>query len=397
MVEKVRSAFCNKTELMIMLPEFYQNHLKSQLNRSQYLTLTILISLLQSLKTVNLESLANAFPLYITFEGRRRKIQRFLSLRILKIENIWFPILQAWLSTQINFNQVIYIAIDRTAWGRINLLMVSLIWERRAYPIYFELLPKLGASNLSEQKAVLTPVFSLLKDYKIVVLADREFCSVKLGKWLREQQVNFCLRLKKDEFVEVESEIWLELNQLGIIPGLSLFLQGVKVTKTHRIEGFNIAAKWKRKYRGLSPKEGWFILTSLVSLDAAIQAYQKRFDIEEMFRDFKSGGYNLEETKVTQERLLTLILLITLAYTSATMHGKTIKQIGVAKYVGRVKEKARSERRHSNFYIGLYGQTWVNYHSQCVESALELMRMNPHKRLYYQRGQRAMSLILSAL
>lgn len=63
--------------------------------------------------------------------------------------------------------------------------MVSLIWERRAYPIYFELLPKLGASNLAEQKAVLTPVFSLLKDYKIVVLADREFCSVKLGKWLR--------------------------------------------------------------------------------------------------------------------------------------------------------------------------------------------------------------------
>lgn len=87
---------------MIMLPEFYQNHLKSQLNRSQYLTLTILISLLQSLKEVNLESLANAFPLYITFEGRRRKIQRFLSLSIMKPESIWFPILQTWLSTQIN-------------------------------------------------------------------------------------------------------------------------------------------------------------------------------------------------------------------------------------------------------------------------------------------------------
>lgn len=107
-----------------MLPEFYQNHLKSQLNRSQYLTLTILISVLQSIKEVNIESLANAFPIYITFESRRRKIQRFLSLKILKLENIWFPILQSWLSTQINSSRVIYIAIDSTAWGRINLLMV---------------------------------------------------------------------------------------------------------------------------------------------------------------------------------------------------------------------------------------------------------------------------------
>ncbi len=27
-----------------------------------------------------------------------------------------------------------------------------------------------------------------------------------------------------------------------------------------------------------------------------IVAYKKRFDIEEMFRDFKKGGYNLEST-----------------------------------------------------------------------------------------------------
>ncbi len=75
-----------------------------------------------------------------------------------------------------------------------------------------------------------------------------------------------------------------------------------------------------------------------------------------MFRDFKSGGYNLEGTKVSNKRLISVILLIAIAYTSATIHGQEIKQKGVQKYVGRVKEYGRTERRHSSFYIGLYGE-----------------------------------------
>lgn len=102
----------------------------------------------------------------------------------------------------------------------------------------------------------------------------------------------FCLRLKKDEFVEKEEKIWVELNDLGLAPGVSFFIRGVKVTKTKKLAGFNIACKWPRKYLGWNPEEGWFILTNLESLSAAITAYKKRFCIEEMFRDFKRGGYN---------------------------------------------------------------------------------------------------------
>ncbi len=87
-----------------------------------------------------------------------------------------------------------------------------------------------------------------------------------------------------------------------------MFIQGVKVTKTYKIAGFNIASKWKRKLHGCSPKEGWIILTSLDNLTEAIRTYKKRFKRcdpgrvsrprerapreEEMFRYFKSGGYN---------------------------------------------------------------------------------------------------------
>jgi|GEM_PF-6774339 len=88
-----------------------------------------------------------------------------------------------------------------------------------------------------------------------------------------------------------------------------------------------------------------------------IAAYKKRFFIEEMFRDFKSSGYNMESTNVSGDRLISLILLITFAYSLATFKGQKIKSKGVQKYIGRVKEYGRFQRRHSSFYIGLYGES----------------------------------------
>ncbi len=80
-----------------MLPTFYQNHLKSQLSTAEFIFIKILIIFLQSIKKVSLEKLANALPIGIKFESRRKRIQRFLSLPHLTVEKIWFPIVTAFL------------------------------------------------------------------------------------------------------------------------------------------------------------------------------------------------------------------------------------------------------------------------------------------------------------
>ena len=61
-----------------------------------------------------------------------------------------------------------------------------------------------------------------------------------------------------------------------------------------------------------------------------------------------------------------------------------------------MREYGRSERRHSSFYIGLYGQTWVSFKDTCMELVAELMSLNRSKLEYYQRGLRAMKVIESA-
>lgn len=395
MVKKDRSIIVKKTYLLKMLPPLYQTNLENQLSESELLFLNLLINVLQDIKEVSLEKIANALPVPILFESRRKKIQRFLSLPILNIQRIWFPIIENWLTQNFSENQRIYLVIDRTKWQRKNLMMISLIYDQRAIPIYWEFLPRLGNSNFEEQSKIFSQVLQLFKKYQTVILGDREFCSVKLANWLREQEVQFCLRLKKNEFIQNEDEIWHSLDSLGLEPGVSLFLQNIKVTKNQKIQGFNLAAKWKRSLKGWSTEEGCFILTNLADLTSAINAYKKRFDIEEMFRDFKSGGYKLEDTNVSGNRLISLILIISFAYSMSTFQGQKIKRIGVQKYIARVKEYGRITRRHSSFYVGLYSQTWVSFIDNCWCIVQKLMKLNRNKIEHYLRGLRAMELILS--
>lgn len=78
---------------------------------------------------------------------------------------------------QVRTNSTVYVAIDRTTWGKINLLMVSFIWRKRGIPLYWQRLETLGNSSMKAQQQVLSKALSALADYKVVVLGDREFCS----------------------------------------------------------------------------------------------------------------------------------------------------------------------------------------------------------------------------
>ena len=341
--------------------QFYHEHLEKQLGRAQFLMLLLLINIIQAQKEVRLETIARVFPIWITCEARRRKLQRFLDLPGLTISRLLWPIISDWLLNSVpkKSKQTLYLAIDRSQWKNINLLMVSIIWSKRAIPLAWKLLPHLGNSNFEEQESVLSPVLSRFKDYQIVLLGDREFCSLDLASWLVASHVDFCLRLKKNTCVEVENQIWQRLDELAIKPGVALYYQGKRIRKTRPVSGFSLAAKWKKNYRCQITKGPWFILTNLGSLTVAIAAYKRRMGIEEMFRDCKSGGYNLESTGLRGERLNAMILVMSLAYLQSTMFGGEITRHLGQKYVCRPKESGRIYRRRSTFGIGLDGEIWV--------------------------------------
>ena len=166
-----------------MLPSFYHQILEKYLTPAQLITLQMLVWLLQSQKQVRIERLAATLPLPILQSSRRRHIQRFLQIKALSILVLWFPIIKEVISRQLKAGSQLVIALDRTQWKEYNVLMVSAIVQKRAFPIFWTLLDKQGASNLAEQQQVLRPVIRLLKRYKLALAYEREFHSIELAQW----------------------------------------------------------------------------------------------------------------------------------------------------------------------------------------------------------------------
>lgn len=59
-------------------------------------------------------------------------------------------------------------------------------------------------------------------------------------------------------------------------------------------------------------------------------------------------------------RFTALLVLMTIAYSIASVQGKRIRKKQVQGYVSHVKEQKRTRHHHSYFWIGLCGRLWIN-------------------------------------
>lgn len=141
--------------------------------------------------------------------------------------------------------------------------MVSAIYQKRAFPIYWCLLGKEGSSNLLEQQQVLRPVIRLLKKYKVVIIGDREFHSVELASWLQGQDISFVFPQKQDTTFREKRQKFQPLNSIPISFGARQFYTNINLTQKSGEGRFNLAVYWKRKYRGKQEDEVWYLLTNL--------------------------------------------------------------------------------------------------------------------------------------
>ena len=84
------------------------------------------------------------------------------------------------------------VALDRTQWKEYNVLLVSAIVQKRAFPIFWTLLDKHGASNLGEQQQVLRPVIRLLKRYKLIIVGSARISRHRTGTVVAPPVSEFC-------------------------------------------------------------------------------------------------------------------------------------------------------------------------------------------------------------
>ncbi|MCL2938505.1 MAG: hypothetical protein MGU50_19150 [Trichodesmium sp. MAG_R02] len=109
-----------------------------------------------------------------------------MTIKEFSLALFWFPLVKKIIENLFSFSSELVLILDRTQWQNTNILMISLAWKKMAIPLYWKILTHKGASNLTEQKAVIRPVIRLLKDQKIIMTADREYHSIFLSHWFKK-------------------------------------------------------------------------------------------------------------------------------------------------------------------------------------------------------------------
>ena len=279
-------------------------------------------------KKAHLYELGRALPCPGKEAGRVQKIRRWLSNPKLSPE-LFLP-LQLWvLSPWLSQLPALALIIDRTEWKRlgvhINLFICSGAYKGRSSPVYWCLLSKEGCSSLPEQKALLRPVLQVLAaDPRLSaipkkVVADREFCSPKLARWVKKQLgISFAIRVKKSYKVHRKDipSVNVEHFLAQCRKGEFIFLEHVRVTNNSKFR-VKLLVYWRE-----DSEAPIALITDGKDPHNTLSEYRERTCIETLNRDLKSSGYDIEKGRVTQpKRIENFLLPSSFSYSFAVIQG----------------------------------------------------------------------------
>jgi hypothetical protein len=213
------------------------------------------------------------------------------------------------------------LSLDRTNWklgkAHLNILMLAIVAGGISFPLLWIGLGRDGAgkagnSHTRERIALMGRFLRLFgKDACACLLADREFASRAFLAWLDQERVGYCLRLKADTLVA---------NGRGE-PRCADWLFRTCPIGVERVLGWRRVLGGERFVCGTRLASGEFLIV-VSDRERALSVYGSRWGIETLFGAFKSRGFDLEATHVTDPvRLSRLVALLALAYTWAGVCG----------------------------------------------------------------------------
>jgi hypothetical protein len=260
-------------------------------------------------QTPNTVELANLLPLETERQDMREQwLRRLLKNPLLNWAVIMAPFAREALTEAGKHGQILLLSLDQTDLGnRMALLMISLRVGDRALPLAWQ--AETGAANIgfSGQKRLLEQVQSWLPaGAKVLLSADRFYPSVDLFEWLHSQGWQYRLRLKSTILAdpgygdEAPLGQWAQGVAERYLPNVRLFASGVMT---------NVGILHEPGHT-----EPWMIAMDCPPTRAAVLDYGARWSIEPMFSDFKSRGFELENSQLRQaDRLERLVLVMALA------------------------------------------------------------------------------------
>jgi hypothetical protein len=299
------------------LAEFVKPFLKIRL--SQFKTLIALCAGLIRGGQIGVAAIGRSMEGPAFEKHRIKRVDRFLGNEGFEREKVAKDVIQKLSEPY----KRIFISIDWTDGedGVHTILEASLATKSRGIPIWWKVVRKDELElrqNFYEERFVEELLGLLPEGKKVIILADRGFHRLAFLKKLSSLRVRFIVRLQRN--------IWMGSSKFtGVLTKLVLHRGEFKDfgwSLLQQEERFNIRVV---ACFDEAQKEPWILATNLDHcMKFVVEAYGRRFEIEEMNKDIKNErtGLRLRGLKISRpERLERLLSVVSLAYAVMVLAG----------------------------------------------------------------------------
>lgn len=222
------------------------------------------------------------------------------------------------------------LSIDRTEWDfgvyQCNILMIVAKNGSVGIPLYWSLLDnKSGNSHCKDRIDLLSKLIKVIGEKRIgVIVGDREFIGIEWVKYLKMNDINFCMRVPKSHLVTLKNGDCYSIETL-------LHTQTERYFQDCRVDGVWCNMMIKR----LLDNDFLFLIGNLPAKQLG-GFYRRRWCIEVLFQTFKGRGFDLESTHLKcSKKLSKLLVFVSIAVAICVKvgeyHHKKVQKIKIKK------------------------------------------------------------------
>ena len=338
-------------------------------NRKQLVNWAWIAVAIFQAKSIALSQIAVFLPGSAKAESRVTRLRRWLSNRHCSVWALYRPLLVHVLAPFAG--RAVDVVLDGTLvfGARMQIFRLSLVHKNRAIPLVWKVRPGKGNIRVSQLEDLLTQAADVLKESvgSVTLLADRGFRDHQWAALCGQLNWHYVIRLPANTWVNQPDGSAQRIDQLALPPGPRRFYPQVTLTQKATLT-CSLSVGWTQP-TAKQPAEWIAVISDQPAGPARLRTYSKRMHIEQSFKEDKSGGFDLDHTRILNpQRLERLLLAVALATLWAHELGEYVLRGGPAR---RQTIDAGTRRELSVFQLGL---RWLK---RCI--ALQLHRLPAFK------------------
>ena len=268
----------------------------------------VVVGILQS-ESCHLSQIANTLPMKSKAASRITLLRRWLMNTHVKVWSFYKKVLEhvfvGWSSVSV----IIILDGLMLFGGRWQVFRVSLLHGNRSVPLAWTVVEGKGLVKVTKLKSMLEKVQCFLKRYvqKVLFLADAGFRDWDWAQLCAELGWNYGIRIACNTYLTLPNGTQGRLDRL-VPENRNRYFQNAWLTQKAQWQA-NVSVTWTTDKDG--KLEMVAVMTNQIACRARLREYAKRMSIEQSFRDDKSGGFDLEHTRLQHVERVNRLLLAT--------------------------------------------------------------------------------------